>query len=422
METLKVCLLAPDFLPMWGGAGTYAVELARELSGRVDLTILTLERKNRGRAFTQEQMGQLLDHRARVEVISEARENFRYNAAFQLAVLRRLPSMVREEGFDLVHSQHAHMPDLLFRRFNRSPPVVRTVHSTIAGQRVGIELAQRFGGGLEASENWQIALGPFLRFAEWITLRDSDQIVTMSHFMENHLCSLGIPRQGIRVVYNGVRVDRFRPDPPGRRPLGPGADAQVILYSGRPTLLKGIGVLIDSIPAILQQVPTAHFAFAGGSEAEFVTLTRGKNLPMDHIHLLGRIPYDALPGVYASADIAVAPTFADNVPFWVLEAMSSGLPVVASRVGGIPEVVTHGKNGLLVVPGSSAALAEALIPLLQDRERRKALGQAARSSVVERFTWPQTATETLDLYRTTLEGQRTGPRGDFPADARGLRG
>lgn len=413
MASLKVCLLAPDFLPVWGGAGTYAIELARELAGQVDLTILTLERKNGGGAFTQERMEQLLEHRARVVVIAEARENFRYNAAFQVAVLRRLPAMARQERFDIVHSQHAHMPDLLYRRFNRSPPVIRTVHSTIAGQRAGIDLAQQFGGGLEASENWQIALEPLLRFAEWMTLRDSDQLVTVSHFMENQLCGLGVPRHEIRVVYNGVRVDRFRPDAPNTRPLAPGAEGPVVLYSGRPTLLKGIGVLIDAIPAVLGEVPNAHFAFAGGSEAEFRSLTQGKNLPMDHIHILGRIRYDDLPAVYASADVAVAPTFADNVPFWVMEAMSSGLPVVASRVGGIPEVITDGKNGVLIAPGSSAALAQALIPLLRDRERRTTLGQAARSSVTERFTWGQTATQTIDLYRTTLDsdgGEASGTR------------
>lgn len=411
MTDLRVCLLAPDFLPAWGGAGTYAVELARELAQRVDLTILTLERKNRARSYTREQMEALFDHRVRVEVISEARDNFRYNATFQLAVLRRLPALDREQRFDLLHSQHAHMPDLLYRQFNRALPVLRTVHSTIAGQRAGIEMAQRFGGGLEASENWQIALEPLLRLAEQMTLHDSDRIVAVSHFMEEQLGELGIPRRRIDVVYNGVRVDRFRPDAPGRRSLGGGAEGPVVLYSGRPTLMKGIGVLLDAVPAVLSAVPSAHFAFAGGSEAEFRALTQGKDLPMDRIHLLGRLGYDDLPAVYASADVAVAPTFADNVPFWVLEAMSSGVPVVASRVGGIPELVADGKTGTLVPAGSSPALAEALVSLLRDPERRRSLGRAARESVMERFTWSRTAEETVALYHAILaRNERGSPR------------
>ncbi len=403
MGSLRICLLAPDFLPVWGGAGTYAVEIARELSSRVDLTILTLERESANGAFPKERMEELLDHRVRVEVISTARDNFRYNAAFQLAVLRRLPALAREERFDLVHSQHAHMPDVLYRRFDRSIPVLRTVHSTIAGQRVGIDLAERFGGGLDSSEHWQIALEPLLRYAEWMTLRDSDQIATVSHFMEGQLAALGVPRSKIRVVYNGVRVDRFRPDAPGRRPLSNGAGGPIVLYSGRPTLMKGIGVLIEAIPRVLQEVPDAHFAFAGGSEAEFQSLTRGRDLPPDRIHLLGRLPYDDLPGVYESADVAVAPTFADNVPFWVMEAMASGVPVVASRVGGIPEIVADGKTGLLVTPGSPSELADSVVALLKDEERRRALGQAARTEVVDRFTWARAATETVQLYRSTVD-------------------
>ncbi len=407
MASLRVCLLAPDLLPVWGGAGTYAIEIARELSRRVDLTILTLERNNSGNPYSRAQMEEFFEHRVRVEVISEARENFRYNAAFQVAVLRQLPALVRAEKFDLVHSQHAHMPDLLYRRFNHSPPLLRTVHSTIAGQRAGIAAAQRFGGELEPSEAWQIALEPVLRAAEWVTLRDSDQLVAVSHYTRDELCGLGLSRDEIQVVYNGVRVDRFRPD--ARAPTAglPSTRNPVVLYSGRPTLLKGIGVLLDAIPEILSRVPAAQFAFAGGSAEEFRSFAEGRNLPMDHLHFLGKLRYEELPGAYASADVAVAPTFRDSLPFWILEAMSSGVPVVASRIGGIPELVADGRTGVLIPPGSPRALADAVVPILVDPDRREELGRAARTSAVERFTWARAAEETLALYRSTASGHES---------------
>jgi len=409
LESVRVCLLAPDFLPVWGGVGTYSVELARELSRRVDLTIVTLRRTNAGDDFSRERMEATLEHRATVEVVAEARDNFRYNAAFQWAVLRRLPSLAREHRFDLVHSQHAHMPDVLYRRFDRSIPLLRTVHTTIAGQRAGIALAQRFGGGLDTSENWQIALAPLLRAAEWTTLRDSDRILAVSHFMEHELHGLRVPAPKISVVYNGVRVDRYRPDAPGRRALAEGASGPVVLYAGRPTLVKGVGVLIDAIPLVLREVPSAQFSFIGSSRTQFADLTRGRELPWSHIHVLGRLPLDDLPGAYASADVAVAPTFQDNVPFWVMEAMASEVPVVATRVGGIPEVIADGKNGTLVEPGSPSSLARALVELLRDADRRGTLGRAARTSVVERFTWGRTANDTLEVYRSTLAGAAIGP-------------
>ncbi len=416
MGTLRVCLLAPDFLPVWGGVGTYSVEIARELARRVELTVVTLERASANDAFSRERMEEVLDHRARVEVIARAHDNFRYNASFQLAVLRRLPVLARSERFDVLHSQHAHMPDLLYRRFDRSTPLVRTVHSTIAGQRAGIELAQRYGGGLDTSEHWQIALEPLLRAAEWLTLRDAEQFSAVSHYVESELRGLRVPRSKIRVIYNGVRTDRYRPDAPGRGPLEESLHGPLVLYAGRPTLVKGIGVFLDAIPRILEDVPTAHFAVAGSSSSVIRSLTEGRHLPTDRIHALGRVPHEDLPAVFRSADVAVAPTFADNVPFWVMEAMSSGVPVVASRVGGIPELIADGKTGILIPSGSSGALGDAVVSLLRDDGRRQAMGRAARTEVIDRFTWPRAADETVELYRATVRDG--GPsRSNVPAPA-----
>jgi glycosyltransferase involved in cell wall biosynthesis len=402
METLRVCLLAPDFLPVWGGAGTYAVELSRELSRLVDLTVVTLERGNGGPSVTRAQMEEVLEHRARVELISHARDTFQYNAGFQLAVLRRLPRLVREEKIDLVHSQHAHMPDILYGRLFRSPMVVRTVHSTIATQWDGICLAQRFGGELQESERWQVALEPLLRMTERVVLAQPGPILTVSEWMRNHLQHRGIPKGRIQIIYNGVRADRFRPDAPGRRSLGGAPEAPVVLFSGRPTLLKGAGVLIEAMPLVWKEVPAAFFVFAGGSSAEVQALFQGRHLPVDRIGLLGRLGYDDLPGAYASADVAVAPTFADNVPFWILEAMASGVATVASRVGGIPEIITDGETGLLVPSGSPEALAEAVVSLLRDAGRRQAIGRAARARVEERFVWDRAARETMQAYYAHL--------------------
>jgi glycosyltransferase involved in cell wall biosynthesis len=403
METLRVCLLAPDFLPVWGGAGTYAVELSRELSKLVDLTILTLERGTGAGSVSRAQMEEVLGHRARVVLISRARDTFQYNAGFQMAVLRCLPRLVREERIDIVHSQHAHMPDVLYGRIYRSPMTVRTVHSTIATQWDGICLAQRFGGGLQESERWQVALEPFLRLTERIVLTQPGPILTVSEWMRDHLVRRGIPLSRVQIIYNGVRADRFRPDAPARHSLGGTPDAPVILFSGRPTLLKGAGVLIEAMPLVWKAFPQAFFAFAGGSPDEVRAHFVRRNVPLERIGLLGRLAYDELPGVYASADIAVAPTFADNIPFWILEAMASGVPTVASRVGGIPEIIEDGETGMLVPPGSARALADALIALLRDPERRKSIGHAARGRVEERFGWGQAAHETMQSYRSNLQ-------------------
>lgn len=402
METLRVCLLAPDFLPVWGGAGTYSVELAREIGRMVDLTVLTLERHNDAGSVTQAQMEETLQHRARVVVISSARDTFRYNAGFQMAVLRKLPQLVRQERFDLVHSNHAHMPDLLYGSLYHSPQTVRTVHSTIPMQWDEIRFAQKFGGGLHESERWQVALEPFLRACERFVFARPGPILTVSEWMKTQMTDRGMPADRVRVIYNGVRTDRFGPDVPGRRRLVEQPDALVVLFTGRPTLFKGARVLLDAMPLVWSEVPNAFFAFAGGSAAETNALLEQRPIPRDRIVLLGRLGYAELPGIYASADVAVNPTFVDNVPFAILETMASGVPTIASRVGGIPEVIVDGESGLLVPAGSPRALSEALISLLQDPARRRAIGRAARARVEEKYTWNQTARETLDSYQSCL--------------------
>ncbi|HEV2231482.1 MAG TPA: glycosyltransferase, partial [Thermoplasmata archaeon] len=184
---MRVCLLAPEFLPNRGGVGTYSVDLSRELGRLVDLTVVTLTRQDGSRSYSATDMEQAIGGSARVLSISEARDSFLYNVGFQSAVLRRLPAILARERFDIVHSQHAHMPDILLRLVRRTPPVVRTIHTTIAGQRDAIRLAERFGGSLEASERWQVALEPGLRAAEWFLLGRGDRSITVSHWMKRLL-------------------------------------------------------------------------------------------------------------------------------------------------------------------------------------------------------------------------------------------
>ncbi|MGA8536249.1 MAG: glycosyltransferase family 4 protein, partial [Thermoplasmata archaeon] len=121
----------------------------------------------------------------------------------------------------------------------------------------------------------------------------------------------------------------------------------------------------------------------------------------DHIRFLGYVPFDDLPRIYASADLVVAPTYYENFPIRILEALASGVPVVASSVGGIPEAVRPGVTGSLVPPGDPARLTLAIVELLRDDALRARMGVEGRRLIVDRFSWSRAATETLALYRQT---------------------
>lgn len=395
---LRVCLLAPEFLPNRGGVGTYSVELAKEISHRVDLTILTLTRTDRGKSYTRQEMEAALDHQATVLPIAEAGDGFVYNAKFQYAVLKVLPSLSRKERFDLIHTQHAHMPDLLSGLVGNQPPLVRTVHSTIRGQRDAIRVLQGMGEQADRTERWEIGLEPMLRFSERTILRRPGPLIAVSEWTRQQLLHDGLPNERIRVVRNGIDTQRFRPEAASSLPESMRTDRLRVLLPGRLTLLKGGAVALAAIPSVLDAVPNVEFTFTGGTNKHILELLSPGRLPWDHLRLLGTVEYEQLPGVIASADVIMLPTLYDNFPFAVLEGMASGAAVVASTFGGIPEAIRPGENGLLVPVGDAHALAEALIRLLRDTEERRRLGANARRSMVENFGWNTVADQTMAAY------------------------
>src|SRR5437016_6975196 len=140
--------------------------------------------------------------------------------------------------------------------------------------------------------------------------------------------------------------------------------------------------------------------------AELVAATEGMNLvvagdgPLRHLvpAALGFVPHDELGGLYERAALVVLPSYREGLPLCVLEAMAHGRPVVASAVGGIPELVEDGVTGYLVEPGDVAGLRAAIERLLADPALRRRLGRAGRARVAERCSWDRVTAETLESY------------------------
>ena len=407
METPRVCLLAPEFLPVRGGVGTYSVGLVQELSRIADVTVLTLTRRQGSVVYGRAEMEAAVEHRARVYPIAEARDTFVYNARFQLALLRRLPRFARTERIDVIHSQHAHMPDLLAGPMTSGPVIVRTVHSTIAGQREAIRIFESLGQSPDVTERWQLAIEPFLRAAEWSTLHRRGLLFPVCHFAADHLVELGIDRKRMRVIHNGVDSSRFQPGVPASATAVPENRGPTVLFVGRFTMVKGIGTLMQAVPRVIRAVPEVMFQFTGALPPQ---LNQWFSLPPElrrHLQFLGYVPEASLPALYRNATVAVAPSLLDWFPFSVLEAMAAGAPIVTSRVGGIPEAITDGEDGILVDPGAPELLADAIVGLLCDPGRRAKLGSHARGRATTEFTWQRTARATYEGYREALDSGGT---------------
>lgn len=225
------------------------------------------------------------------------------------------------------------------------------------------------------------------------------------------------------VVYNGVDPQVFRPwwEQPGearalRRQYGLG-DEPAVLFVGKIRESKGVGRLLEAMDAVWQRLPRAALVLVGGAEfgrgrtarqtpfvrqlTEQLARARGK------VVQTGFMPPNQVHRAYLLGDVFAGPSLNDEgLGLVFLEAQAAGLPVVATRRGGIPEAVAHGETGVLVEdPGNSGELAEALLALLNDDPLRRRLGEAGRRRVEARFTWERIAADLEAVYEAVWQAK-----------------
>ena len=177
---------------------------------------------------------------------------------------------------------------------------------------------------------------------------------------------------------------------------------------------KRIDVLISAIPQIVASCPDTKFVIAGDGTCREDLLTLARELGvLKNIDFLGH--RDDVSAVLSQADIFVLPSQSEAFPNAIMEAMATGLPVVASNVGGIPELVEDGRTGHLVQPGDATALADSVIALLQQPQRLEEFGRAGRSKVEQSYSFDRMVAQFEDLYERELavrrQVMRSGTRG-----------
>ena len=215
-----------------------------------------------------------------------------------------------------------------------------------------------------------------------------------------NLCA--IPPERFEVLYNGVDCARFAPMTDRarlRRTLGFGDDEQVILTVASLTPVKGHATLLEAAARVAEASDRQLRFLWLGEGAERAALERR----IDELGLGARVQMpggsDRVPQYLAAADLFVLPSLLEGMSNAVLEAMASGLPVVANAVGGNPELVDHGRCGLLCPPGDAPALAEALLKLIERDDERQAMGRAARRRAEQIFSLDAMLARYADFYR-----------------------
>jgi glycosyltransferase involved in cell wall biosynthesis len=215
------------------------------------------------------------------------------------------------------------------------------------------------------------------------------EVVAPSRWLADLARSSLLGRKKVHLIYNGVDLERFRPAAPAAEGRADGA-VTLLFVAGPNDETKGIRDLLRAFGPLRERHPNLRLRIVGEPPAGTV---EGEG-----VEVAGRVSREEMPEAYRRGDIFVLPTLADNTPVTLMEAMASGLPSVATRVGGIPEMVEPGTTGRLVPPGDVGALAAALEGLVADPEARRTLGRAARRAAETRFSLERMASELERVY------------------------
>jgi glycosyltransferase involved in cell wall biosynthesis len=302
-------------------------------------------------------------------------------------VARGLARLLAEEPADVVHStgfEGGWLP--------ASPPRVATLHQP--------DLPPWAPPPWRRPDRRLLYLHRQTRFAlERRSLRRASVVVFTSAHIQRLAEARGYAvKRGI-VVPNGVDLRHFSPS------LRPREGPPMVLFVGRLDDQKGIDVLLEAWRR-LQGRAELRLVGAGWKEGEYRGLAR--RLGLSGVIFEGHVPRDRLPELLAQAQLLVLPSRYENLPLSLLEAMSCALPVVATRVGGIPELVAHGETGLLVPPDDPDALAAALGRLVDDAPLARRLGDAARRTVESTYSWEAVGTRLAALYEEVRRAESGG--------------
>jgi glycosyltransferase involved in cell wall biosynthesis len=242
---------------------------------------------------------------------------------------------------------------------------------------------------------------------ERLCIRRATALTAPSHDMARTVAAeCGLPESRLAVIPNALDVTPFlsasRRQEDAARGEGP-----VVLHVGRLDRGKGIAVLAEAIPQVLARAPEARFVFVGEDRSDGRGRTwcsrldeefRTRNV-RDRVQLLGGVSQSELVAWYGRADVAAVPSLIyESFSYTCAQAAAAGLPVVASRIGGIPETIPDGVAGLITEPGDAVGLADALSRLAGDRTLRRRLGEAGREKAVREFDAPVVAERMAKFY------------------------
>jgi glycosyltransferase involved in cell wall biosynthesis len=395
---VKVCFISPEYLPLSGGTGAYVYYLSKELMKLGNSACIVTGYNESGDVKINEQHQIFFIKSLKAPVVK--------SFLFAAAASRKLTKIRGSFPVDIAHVNLPLVPSFAVPRgFGKT--LISTVHSTWKGEAEAI--SDEPYSRLNSNEKFMVSFNWFLRIFEERMLERSNSIIAVSEFTKRELKQYYKVKQGkIHVIHNGVDVDKFQPTADKRKAkeaLGFSSDDIAILSVGRLYARKGLFTLIESMPLVARKFKNAKFIIAGkglSNEMKKLVNYATKLGVKDNIVFTGYFPDKKLPQLYQTADIFAFSTFYENLPFAVLEALSSGLPVVTTNVGGIPEMIENGRNGFLVQPSNARELADKILYYIEHPAAASEMAFHARKTILERFDWRLIVKKVLKVYDEAL--------------------
>ena len=365
---MRIGLITADFYPNVGGVAAHVVELGRALARLGHSVDVITRRLGEERARVGELHGMTV-HRPPVP---------KGKPLFTWLMRSWLKAFLAREKLDTLHIHG-----------------LRPLESTV-GLDVPVIFTNHTSGFLKRIEKGPAARRKMTRRLAHVAhvLAPSDELVEATRAVD-------YPGP-VEFIPNGVDADRFTPGPSNHRKAWNIANDEVVVLLARRLVEKnGVVVFADAVTRLKH---SARIVFAGdGAERSKVEQILKGGDCHDRCVFLGNVPNPDMPDIYRAADLSVLPSFMEATSITGLESMACGLPLVGTRVGGIPTLINDEQTGLLVDSHDPAGLAEGMDRLIADSTLRTQMGQVARQRAVEHFSWQHIAARTVDVYRKYTE-------------------
>ncbi len=371
-ETLRVAMIIQRYYPHVGGAERQVAALAPLLQAQgIALIVLTRRYDRTLPAF--EQVASVPVYRLPMPG-PKALAALSFTVTSQWVLKRWRPHLI-----------HAH--ELL------SPTTVALTAKRLFGVPVVAKVLN--GGALGDIAKLQQRPAGQRRLA--LLQQQVDRFIVISQEIDEELATVGVPVAKRAFIPNGVDLEQFQPVSTAqqqalRQQLGL-PSGLLLLFTGRLTAQKRLDLLLDCWPAVHAQQPDATLLLLGAGDEGATLKARG----VAGVRFLP--PVDKVAPYLQAADLFVLPSAAEGLSNALLEAMATGLPVLATKVGGAGELIAHGHNGWLIPPNAPVPLREGLQHLLADAPLRGQIGRAARQTVAEAYALPTIADRLQRLYR-----------------------